>query len=85
MQIPFCQGKRAFFIEFPQMAVPNSNEPLVSKVGELASESRHTTPKFPKIISFSELCRCGEEVWIENEGQVYRLRRTRQGKLILTK
>ncbi len=41
--------------------------------------------KFPKIIAFSDLCRCGDEVWIENEGQVYRLRRTKLGKLILTK
>ena len=39
----------------------------------------------PKIISFETLARCGEEVWIENNGQIYRLRRTRQGKLILTK
>lgn len=39
----------------------------------------------PKIISFATLSRCGDEIWIENEGQVYRLRRTRQGKLILTK
>lgn len=39
----------------------------------------------PKIISFRELCRCGDEVWIENDGQLYRLRRTRLGKLILTK
>jgi hemin uptake protein HemP len=39
----------------------------------------------PKIISFESLARCGEEIWIENNGQIYRLRRTRQGKLILTK
>ena len=39
----------------------------------------------PKIISFETLARCGEEIWIENHGQIYRLRRTRQGKLILTK
>jgi hemin uptake protein HemP len=39
----------------------------------------------PKIIPFRGLCRCGDEVWIENDGQLYRLRRTRQGKLILTK
>lgn len=38
-----------------------------------------------KIIPFDALARCGEEVWIENAGQIYRLRRTRQGKLILTK
>ena len=41
--------------------------------------------KLPKLISFGEICRCGDEVWIENEGQIYRLRRTKLGKLILTK
>lgn len=39
----------------------------------------------PKIIKFEQLARCGDEIWIENEGQIYRLRRTKQGKLILTK
>ena len=39
----------------------------------------------PKIISFNSLVRCGDEIWIENEGQIYRLRRTKQGKLVLTK
>ncbi|MFK7736250.1 MAG: hemin uptake protein HemP [Pirellulaceae bacterium] len=39
----------------------------------------------PKIIPFDTLARCGEEIWIENNGQIYRLRRTKQGKLILTK
>lgn len=39
----------------------------------------------PKIIRFEALARCGDEIWIENDGQIYRLRRTRQGKLILTK
>ena len=41
--------------------------------------------QLPKIISFDSLARCGEELWIENNGQIYRLRRTKQGKLILTK
>ena len=41
--------------------------------------------QLPKIISFESLARCGEEIWIENNGQIYRLRRTKQGKLILTK
>ncbi len=41
--------------------------------------------KLPKIIRFSELAVCGEEVWIDNNGELYRLRRTRSGKLILTK
>lgn len=39
----------------------------------------------PKIIRFAALARCGDEIWIENDGQIYRLRKTRQGKLILTK
>ena len=39
----------------------------------------------PKIISFESLARCGDEIWIENDGQIYRLRRTKQGKLLLTK
>lgn len=43
------------------------------------------TSKFPKVINFETLARCGDEIWIENNGQIYRLRRTRQGKLILTK
>ncbi|QEG21406.1 hemin uptake protein HemP [Mariniblastus fucicola] len=41
--------------------------------------------RMPKIIPFEQLARCGEEIWIECGGQIYRLRRTRQGKLILTK
>ncbi len=38
-----------------------------------------------KIVRFKDLARCGEEVWIEHEGKLYRLQSTRQGKLILTK
>jgi hemin uptake protein HemP len=41
--------------------------------------------RLPKIIPFTSLAPCGEEIWIENNGQLYRLRRTSQGKLILTK
>ena len=52
---------------------------------ETPIEVKATDSQLPKIISFSSLCRCGNEVWIENEGSLYRLRRTRQGKLILTK
>lgn len=47
--------------------------------------SAYDRTRLPKIVSFQELCRCGDEIWIENAGQLYRLRRTRQGKLILTK
>jgi len=52
---------------------------------ELRNLENDESSKFPKIISFRDLCRCGDEVWIEHEGQLYRLRRTKQGKLLLTK
>lgn len=42
-------------------------------------------PNLPKIIKFDTLARCGDEIWIEHKGQIYRLRKTRQDKLILTK
>ena len=48
-------------------------------------EDHEVISKLPKIISFEELARCGEEIWIENNGDLYRLRRTKQGKLLLTK
>ena len=49
------------------------------------SEKNLHDVQLPKIISFDTLARCGDEIWIENSGQIYRLRKTRQGKLILTK
>ncbi|MGI9495001.1 MAG: hemin uptake protein HemP [Mariniblastus sp.] len=52
---------------------------------EVAREEPSAVPNLPKIIRFDSLARCGEEVWIENNGQIYRLRKTKQGKLILTK
>lgn len=48
-------------------------------------ESVEGFPELPKIIKFDALARCGDEVWIEHNGQIYRLRKTRQEKLILTK
>ncbi len=50
-----------------------------------APEELESPPGLPKIIKFDSLARCGDEIWIENNGQIYRLRRTKQGKLILTK
>ncbi|MCA9138677.1 MAG: hemin uptake protein HemP [Planctomycetales bacterium] len=38
-----------------------------------------------KIVPFSQLAHCGDEVWIEYHGKLYRLQSTRQGKLVLTK
>ena len=52
---------------------------------EVVQEEIFSVPNLPKIIRFDSLARCGEEVWIENNGQIYRLRKTKQGKLILTK
>ncbi len=63
--------------------------PESSPQGDLEDTSAEIQPadvsSMPKIISFDSLARCGDEIWIENNGQIYRLRRTRQGKLILTK
>lgn len=39
----------------------------------------------PKVIQFKEIARCGNEVWIQHEGKLYRLQSTKQGKLVLTK
>ncbi len=48
-------------------------------------EATVSSAELPKIIKFNDLARCGDEVWIEFESSLYRLRRTKQGKLILTK
>ena len=64
---------------------PKTAEVEVEVDRNLTLESAEALRSLPKIISFDSLARCGDEIWIENEGQVYRLRRTRQGKLILTK
>lgn len=64
--------------------VPKANGQEDDGAGE-RGENAGALARLPKIIAFRELCRCGDEVWIENEGQLYRLRRTKQGKLILTK
>lgn len=53
--------------------------------GKPEAEWSQLSDRLPKIIRFRDLCRCGDEIWIENAGQLYRLRRTKQGKLILTK
>jgi hemin uptake protein HemP len=69
--------------------LPPTNESLESD-GQPSSKIDATREELalgalPKIIKFDALARCGDEIWIENEGQIYRLRKTRQGKLILTK
>lgn len=61
-----------------------SNEPPNDPLSDVP-DSEDFADRLPKIIPFEQLARCGEEIWIECNGQIYRLRRTRQGKLILTK
>lgn len=60
------------------LTIPPDSQPPSRTLAEAKTQ-------LPKIIPFETLARCGEEVWIENNGQIYRLRRTKQGKLILTK
>lgn len=64
---------------------PDESKPNPDPHHEPALDSRDYAGKLPKIVPFDALARCGDEIWIENNGQIYRLRRTKQGKLILTK
>ena len=79
----------------PSAAVPTHTETLDLVAALPGAETHAAAPTLPpssplagampKIVRFDSLARCGDEIWIENDGQIYRLRRTRQGKLILTK
>lgn len=62
--------------ENPQSLLP---ETTVNSAGAPCGVS------LPKIIAFEDLIVCGDEIWIQFKGQIYRLRRTKQDKLILTK
>lgn len=82
------QVKRTFYFSFviaSAKASMSTEEKNNSDQQASASDLRGEPFSVPKIITFDSLARCGDEVWIENSGQLYRLRRTRQGKLILTK
>jgi hemin uptake protein HemP len=65
----------------------NRQDAALQRRGEAGVRSAESAPmaSIPKVVAFNDLARCGNEIWIENDGQLYRLRRTRQGKLILTK
>jgi hemin uptake protein HemP len=64
-------------------ALPTSVSAATVPTAQAANSIRSIN--LPKIIPFAELCRCGDEIWIEHDRQIYRLRKTKQGKLILTK
>ena len=67
------------------MSSESQPKPTDSSYPQNRERSDALNQRIAKIIPFEDLARCGEEVWIENNGEIYRLRRTRQGKLILTK
>lgn len=69
----------------PDESDPNLNSSGSGDQNHPMPESVQGFPELPKIIKFDSLARCGDEVWIEHNGQIYRLRKTRQEKLILTK
>ncbi|GAA5507676.1 hemin uptake protein HemP [Novipirellula caenicola] len=66
------------------MTNPNEATPPAPKKTD-ATDGVWTSQIAPKIVRFKDLARCGDEIWIEHQGMLYRLRETRQGKLILTK
>ena len=77
-------------ISFDEASMPNDDPQNESNNGDdepdfSGQSAGDMADRMPKIIPFEQLARCGEEIWIECSGQIYRLRRTRQGKLILTK
>ena len=67
------------------MSAQNEEPPVEVPKLETPGAPALPTTKLPKIVPFRDLCRGGDEGGIENDGQIYRLRRTKQGKLILTK
>jgi hemin uptake protein HemP len=67
----------------PPMKTPPSVDRNVDSVAAAPDASQQ--PSMPKIVPFTDLARCGEEIWISHQGQLYRLQSTRAGKLILTK
>jgi hemin uptake protein HemP len=69
----------------PESADPSENRPPAASAGQADMSVAASHPPLPKIVPFSELARCGEEIWISHQGQLYRLQSTRSGKLILTK
>ncbi len=63
----------------------STEKPTTEKTLAGARCPQHRPGTILNPVSFSELSADSEEIWIEMEGQLYRLRKTKQGKLILTK
>jgi hemin uptake protein HemP len=72
--------------EVPRTEMLETAEIETRVMGSMSGTPHPTGPPHTlKVVRFENLACCGDEIWIENEGQLYRLRKTRQGKLILTK
>lgn len=55
------------------------------KLSMAARCPQHRSGSILNPVAFDALAESSDELWIELEGQLYRLRKTKQGKLILTK
>ena len=60
----------------------SDDKTLDDKPGSLASAGKPTSPRK---VSSEELLNGDRELWIEHDGEIYRLRLTSRGKLYLTK
>lgn len=67
------------------MQPSDKRPPGQSEKVPLGKSAHESGVPLPKIVDFNDLSRCGDEVWISFNGGLYRLRSTKQGKLILTK
>ncbi len=74
------------FISNPYASAEAGASPETERVEKGAARCpQHRPGTVLNPISFDTLTEKAEELWIELEGQLYRLRKTKQGKLILTK
>jgi len=67
------------------MSVPSPPDPQSSQAENEAPAESPSPPPRPDRVRFADLAGDAVEVEVEYAGQIYRLRRTRQGKLLLTK
>ena len=65
------------------MSPPSANDS--SGPDHQSEDSAPGERRMPPVVPFATLAQGREEVWIQLDERIYRLRRTRQGKLILTK
>ncbi|MGY6518214.1 MAG: hemin uptake protein HemP [Lysobacteraceae bacterium] len=64
---------------------PHSSGSANPVVGDRSATDGWSSREVPRLLSSVELLKGGREVFIRHGGEVYRLRHTRNDKLILTK